>query len=344
MTGCQRRMATFPFFQFSIFLPLLAKLLSMIFIRLPRTDPFFNLAAEEYILRNSREDVLMLWQNEPSVVVGKHQNVVAEVNMDFVRENNIPVIRRISGGGTVYHDLGNINITQITTSGKQENLIDFRKFSQPVMDFLKQFGLKAAFEGKNNLVVNGKKFSGNSAHVFKNKVMHHGTLLYSTDLERLEKVIHPGSSHIVDKSIKSIRATVGNIADFLEHPVEISVFKARLEQFLIGYYHINKILDLSGEEQKAIEKLVQEKYRKWEWNMGYSPKYAIAGERDTEYGKFQVDLHVREGKITDIALFFEGKKLEKIEQKLLGQKHDKVHLRKILADNRFSEVIINTLF
>ena len=316
----------------------------MIFIRRPQTDPFFNLAAEEYILRNSREDVLMLWQNEPAVVVGKHQNALAEVNMDFVRENNIPVIRRISGGGTVYHDLGNINMTCISTSGKQGTLIDFRKFTQPVIDFLKQFGLEASFEGKNNLVVNSKKFSGNSAHVFKNKVMHHGTFLYSTDLDRLEKVIHPGSGYIVDKSIKSVRATVGNMAGFLKHPVTINVFKSQLEQFLIDYHHINKILDLSGEEQKAIEKLTQEKYHRWEWNIGYSPKYSVEGERDTEYGKFHVSLEVKEGKITDIVLLFEGKKLEKIEQKLLGQKHDKVHLQKILADNHFSEVIINTLF
>ncbi len=316
----------------------------MIFIRRPQTNPYFNLAAEEFLLRNSREDVLMLWQSEPSVVVGKHQNVMAEVNMDFVRENNIPVIRRISGGGMVYHDLGNINLTQISASRKTDQLIDFRKFTQPVIDFLKQFHLEALFEGKNNLTVNGKKFSGNSAHVFKNRVMHHGTFLYDTDLSRLEKVIHPGNNHITDKSIKSIRATVGNISEYLESPISTEAFMQRLELFLKDYYHISTTVDLSPEEQQAIEKLMEEKYTRWEWNVGYSPKYVIRGERDTEYGKFHVALKVREGKIADIQLLFEGKQLEKTEQKLLGQKHDKIHLQKILAGNRFSEVIINTLF
>ncbi len=316
----------------------------MIFIRRPQTDPFFNLAAEEYFLKNSREDVLMVWQNKPSVVVGKHQNVLAEVNMDFVSENNLPVIRRISGGGTVYHDMGNINLTRISTSRKTDRLVDFREFTRPVVDFLKQFGLEVAFEGKNNLTVNGKKFSGNSAHVFKNSVMHHGTFLYQSDLNRLEKVIHPGNSHIVDKSIKSVRATVGNIAGFMEKPVTTEVFRRHLEQFLVDYYHIHTVAEVTPEEKLAIEKLVQEKYSRWEWNRGYSPKYIVEGDRNTEYGKFHVSLKVKEGKITDIALFFEGKKLEKTEQKILGQRHDKVHLRKVLANNHFSEVIINTLF
>ncbi len=316
----------------------------MIFVRRPQINPYFNLAAEEYFLKNSHEDVLMLWRSEPSVVVGKHQNVMSEVNMDFVRENNIPVVRRISGGGTVYHDLGNINLTQISASRKMDQLIDFRKFTQPVIDFLKQFHLDALFEGKNNLSVNGKKFSGNSAHVFKNRVMHHGTFLYNTDLDRLEKVIHPGNGHITDKSIKSIRATVENISDYLKNPTTTEVFMQRLALFLKDYYHISTTVDITPREQRSVEKLVEEKYTQWEWNVGYSPKYSIRQERDTEYGKFNVTLEVKEGKIADIQLVFEGRPLEKTEQKLLGQKHDKTHLQKILADNNFSAIIINTLF
>ncbi len=316
----------------------------MIFVRRPQTNPFFNIAAEEFFLKNNSEDVLMLWQNEPSVVVGKHQNVMAEVNMDFVRENNIPVIRRISGGGTVYHDMGNINLTQISASRKIDQLIDFRKFTQPVIDFLRQFGLEAYFAGKNNLLVNGKKFSGNSAHVLKNRVMHHGTFLYNTDLDKLENVIHPGNNHITDKSIKSIRATVGNIAGYIENPVTTVAFMRQLELFLRDYYHISTTADITPAEQQAIEKLVEEKYTRWEWNIGYSPKYSIRHEQDTEYGKFLATLEVKEGKIVGIQLVLGEKLLEKTEQKLLGQKHDKIQLRKILADNHFSEIIINTLF
>ncbi len=316
----------------------------MIFVRRPQTNPYFNLAAEEYFLKNSSEDVLMLWQSEPSVVVGKHQNMMAEVNMDFVRQNNIPVIRRLSGGGTVYHDLGNINLTLIQIMEKQENLVDFGKFTQPVIEFLKQFHLDAVFEGKNNLTVKGKKFSGNSAHVFKNRVMHHGTFLYQTDLDKLEKVIHRGSSHITDKSIKSIRATVENISCYLENPVTIEIFVQQLALFLKDYYHIGTTVDLKPEEQQAIKKLAEEKYSRWTWNVAYSPKYSVRQEQDTEFGKFQVTLFVKEGKIADIQLILEGIPLEKTARKLLGQKHEKPHLQKILAGNRFSEIIINTLF
>ena len=156
--------------------------------------------------------------------------------------------------------------------------------------------------------------------------------------------VHPGNGHIFDKSIKSIRTTVGNISGYLENPLTTETFMRRLELFLKDYYHISTTVDLTPEEHLAIEKLVEEKYSRWAWNMGYSPKYDIRGERDTEYGKFHVALEVKDGKIADIQLVFEGKKLEKIEQKLLGQRHDKVYLRRILTDNHFSEVIINTLF
>ncbi len=316
----------------------------MIFIRRPQTDPYFNLAAEEYFLKNSRQDVLMLWRSEPSVVVGKHQNVMAEVNMDFVHENDIPVIRRISGGGTVYHDLGNINLTHISVSRKTDRLVDFHEFTKPVVDFLKQFHLEVQFEGKNNLTLHGKKFSGNAAHVFKNRVVHHGTFLYKTDLDRLENVVHPGNSHITDKSIKSVRASVGNISDCMENPMTTEKFMQQWELFLKDFYHIGTTVDMTAGERRPIEKLVREKYSQWEWNRGYSPKYRIDQERNTEYGKFQVALEVKEGKIDFIKLVFEGKQLLKIEQKLLGRKHDKPDLRKALAENRFSEVIINTLF
>jgi len=316
----------------------------MIFIRRPQTNPYFNLAAEEFLLKSSNEDVLMLWQNEPSVVVGKHQNVMAEVNMDFVHENNIPVIRRISGGGTVYHDMGNINLTLIQTMGKQENLIDFRKFTQPVIDFLRQFGLEAYFAGKNNLLVNGKKFSGNSAHVFKNRVMHHGTFLYHTDLDKLEKVILRGNSHITDKAIKSIRATVGNISDYLENSLTTEAFIQQFALFLKDYYHISTTVDLKPEEQQSIEKLVEEKYSRWAWNVAYSPKYSVRKQQETEFGKLLATLDVKESKIIDIQLILDGVPLEKTAQKLLGQKHEKTHLQKILAGNRYSEIIINTLF
>ncbi len=316
----------------------------MIFIRRPQTDPWFNVAAEEYLLRNRTEDLLMLWQDNPAVIVGKHQNVMAEVDLDFVHRHNIPVIRRLSGGGTVYHDRGNINLSVITTVKKGEDLIDFRKFTRPVIQFLKRFGLTAHFEGKNNLTINGKKFSGNSAHVFKNRVLHHGTLLYQTDLNRLEKIIRPASHHIADKAVKSVRATVGNISEHLEKPMPLTGFMEELKQFLKDDYRVSEETELTKAEQQAIGKLAAEKYKSWDWNTGYSPKYTLRQQCQTGYGTFDVALEVSDGRIAAIHLVFEGKKLEKIEQQLLGQKHDKNELRNVLTNNRFSETIIQTLF
>jgi lipoate-protein ligase A len=316
----------------------------MIFIRRPQIDPFFNVAAEEFLLKNRADDLLMLWQNTPSVVVGKHQNVVAEVNLDFVRKNRIPVIRRISGGGTVYHDTGNINLSVITTVKKGNSPVDFRKFTRPVLAFVQQFGLEASFEGKNNLVINGKKFSGNSAHVFKNRVLHHGTLLYQTDLRRLEQIMHPDNGAITDKSVKSIRATVENLSEHLKNPPPLSVFFHQLKNHLKNHYAVTEETELTPEEQKAIEKLATEKYKSWQWNMGYSPKYTLRQQRRTPYGIFDVMLTVEEGHIAQLSLIYEGKRLEKIEQKLHGLKHDKEELERALSDNAFSQTIIQTIF
>ncbi len=316
----------------------------MIFLIRPQTDPWFNLAAEEFLLKNRSEDLLMVWQNKSSVVVGKHQNVMAEVALDFVRKHNIPVIRRLSGGGTVFHDRGNLNLTVISTVNKGENLIDFRKFSQPVLEFLQQLGLQAVFEGKNNLTLNGKKFSGNSAHVFKNRVLHHGTLLYQTDLDLLEKIIRQDSRHLTDRAVKSIRATVGNISDVMHPPLPMNRFLHQFVAFLKNYYAIETVSELTRQEQEAIRQLAENKYKTWEWNFGYSPPYSIQQQCKTEYGIFNVSMQVSEGRIVSIELYFEGKKLEKVEQKLLHQKHDKATLSRLLAGNRFSETIIQTLF
>jgi lipoate-protein ligase A len=316
----------------------------MIIVRRPQTDPFFNIAAEEFLLKNRQEDLLMLWQSTPSVVVGKHQNVVAEVNLDYVAQHHIPVIRRLSGGGTVFHDLGNINLSVITTVEKGENLIDFRKFTKPVIDFLQQFGLTAVFQGKNNLTIHGKKFSGNSAHIQKNRVLHHGTMLYKTDLKKLDKIIRYQNNHISDKAVKSVRATVENISAHLPNPPATEVFMQKLASFLKKYYAITNESDLTPAEQQAIARLAKEKYKSRQWNCGYSPKYTVIQKKNTAYGRLEVMLEVEEGIIRQLELLFEGKRLEKIEKKLTGEPHDKQHLQQVLADNRFSEIIINTLF
>ena len=270
----------------------------MIFINRTRTNPLFNIAAEEYVLRHFDEDVLMLWQSTPAVIVGKHQNMVAEVNLNYTRQNRIPVIRRVSGGGTVYHDLGNLNYTLIKTEPNRERLIDFKRFSTPVMEFLRTLKVQPDFEGKNNLVIKEKKFSGNSAHVLKNRVMHHGTLLFNTNLENLEKVIRPPKANIADKAIKSVRATVTNISAELSSSITFGDFRQGLTTFLLDYYQINNIHNFSKQDIAKINKLVEEKYNTPQWNYGYSPYY----EFENSVAEFRLFMKVKKGLIEAIEL------------------------------------------
>ncbi len=277
----------------------------MILITRSQTNPHFNIAAEEYALKHFTDDVVMLWQSTPSVIVGKHQNMVAEVNLNYTRENNIPVIRRISGGGTVYHDPGNLNYTLIKTEANSERLIDFKKFSTPVMEFMKTLNITTGFEGKNNLVLHGKKFSGNSAHVFKNRVMHHGTLLFNTKLDDLEKVIRPSKAKIEDRAIKSVRATVTNISPEIKPAITFNEFREKLTSFLIDYYHIHNIYQFSEKDISEINKLVTEKYATVQWNYGYSPAYLF----ENRSGDLHLIIKVKKGIIEEIELTGAGQNM-----------------------------------
>ncbi len=285
----------------------------MIFIHRTETNPLFNIAAEEYVLKHIDEDVLMLWQSEPSVVVGKHQNLMAEVNLAYTRAKQIPVIRRISGGGTVYHDLGNLNYTFIRKEENRERLINFKAFSMPVIEFLKTLGIESDFEGKNNLVVHGKKFSGNAAHVFKNRVMHHGTLLFNTNLDELEKVIRPAQAYITDKSVKSVRAAVANLKESLKNSMSMEGFREQFTGFLLNFYNVNKTYSFSGEDKKVINTLIDNKYNTNNWNYGYSPAY----EFENRGSNATLFIAVKKGIIEQISI--EGLPLK--TEMLLGKKH-----------------------
>ncbi|MEJ2594948.1 MAG: lipoate--protein ligase family protein [bacterium] len=300
----------------------------MIFIRRPETDPWFNIAAEEYLLKHRTEDIAMLWQCDPAVIIGKHQNAMAEANLNWTGKRNIPVIRRITGGGTVYHDSGNINYTVIRTVEQREKMIDFRQFTRPVIDFLSELGIISTFEGKNNLVIEGKKISGNSAHVHKNRVIHHGTILFDSNLEILNESIRPTNLHIEDKSVQSIRATVTNIRPFLVEDMNTKEFKSLLEKYLINHHNINSIDSLTFEANKAISRLAEEKYRGTEWTFGYSPVYSVYLPIKTEGGQNELKVKVVRGIINEITLDFEGESDRQIMtalQKLKGRPHHGLH-------------------
>jgi lipoate---protein ligase len=246
----------------------------MLFVRNSSLDPWFNIAAEEYLLKHFDKEIIMLWRSRPSIIVGKHQNTLAEINLEYVRKNDIPVVRRLSGGGTVFHDPGNINFTFIKKADK-ENLVNFRSHTQPVIDFLQSLGVDARFEGKNDLRINGLKISGNAEHIHKEKMLHHGTLLFDSDLEKLNEVIKAKEQNFESKAVKSVRSRVANISRFLQTPISARDFMEKLEMFFFQQYPTLERYDFNTDDIRAINRLKEDKYVKWEWNFGWSPAYVF---------------------------------------------------------------------
>lgn len=290
----------------------------MLIVDRPQTDPYFNLAAEEYLLRNLEEDCFMLWVNEPSVVIGKHQNAFAEIDATFIEQENIPVIRRISGGGTVFHDPGNLNFSFIR-HGDREGLVDFRRFTQPIIDFLNSLGIAAHFAGKNDIRVGDLKVSGNAEHVFRNKVLHHGTLLFDSKLGSLNSAIRGKEKLYQDKAVKSVRSTVANISGFLESAKSMESFKSELLMFVEGKLHPCKRRSLDSFEINAIEELVSTRYKTWDWNFGYSPNFVFSKSITLLGQSSDVNLEVRQGKIHSFEVA-QNQKLSEAGKHLLGTK------------------------
>jgi lipoate-protein ligase A len=286
------------------------------------TDPYFNLAAEEYFLKNFQEDFFMLWRSLPSVVVGKHQNALAEINHEFVRENQIPVARRLSGGGTVFHDPGNLNFTFIRNV-KDISEVNFKVFTVPVVAALKKMGVDAYTTGRNDLLIDGKKISGNAEHVHKNRVLHHGTLLFDSHLEALKGALKVDLSKFEDKAVQSNRSEVTNIADYLPNPISVEEFTDFLFSEMSQNYPEFLVYEPTSEDIEAIRKLAVEKYQTWDWIFGYSPRYRFSNTIETTNGAISVNLLVEKGRITEAA--FSGEISEEISQKmaevLIGCRH-----------------------
>ena len=287
------------------------------------TDPYFNLAAEEYFLKNFPEDFFMLWRSLPSVVVGKHQNALAEINHQFVRENQIPVARRLSGGGTVFHDPGNVNFTFIRNVGKISE-VNFKVFTVPVVDALKKLGVEAYSSGRNDLLIDGKKISGNAEHVHRNRVLHHGTLLFNSHLDALKGTLKVDLSKFQDKAVQSNRSEVTNIANYLTNPISVEEFTDFLFAEISQNYPEFQVYEPNSEDLIAIEKLAIEKYQTWDWIFGYSPRYRFTNKLKIENGEILISFLVEKGFLVEVE--FRGDirvDLSKmIREKLVGCQHD----------------------
>ncbi len=322
----------------------------MLCIQNNSTDPYFNLAAEEFVLKNFKEDCFMLWRNRPSIIVGKHQNTLAEINIDYVRKEKIDVVRRLSGGGTVFHDLGNLNFTFIQNAKDEKNLVDFKKYTMPIVEVLQQMGVDAKFEGRNDIMVSGKKISGNAEHVFKNRVLHHGTLLFLSNLSDLSKALKVNPLKYQDKGVKSVRSRVTNIGEHLLQKITVDEFKNTILNYIINTNENAELYDYSKEDIIGINKLVEDKYSTWEWNFAYSPKYYFEKSAQTKKGSVEVQINVVKGIIESVKIsgdFLREIDKQEIEDKLAGTRHqpDTIYktLQEVLSDEKYNNDFLDDL-
>jgi lipoate-protein ligase A len=306
----------------------------MLFIDSHITNPYFNLAMEEYLLKSFNKDIFILWRNEPAIIVGKNQNTISEVNVEYVKENSIPVVRRLTGGGAVFHDLGNINFTFISANDNK-SFNNFRKFTQPIIDVLRSLEVEAEFSGRNDLVIQGRKFSGNAQCNYKDKVMHHGTLLFSSAIKDLSAALKVKPSKFEGKAVKSVASRVTNISEHLKSTLSIIQFKEMVMDHVAKEKESGVVYKFSEEDIKNINKLVEEKYSTWQWNFGNSPKYSFTNEFKYNGGNVEVRLNVDKGLIKDIKIYgdFFGKcDVSEIENALIGVRHCEIGIRKVLRN------------
>ncbi|MFD3155777.1 lipoate--protein ligase [Haloimpatiens sp. FM7330] len=296
-------------------------------------DPYHNLALEEYIFKGigQREDFIILWQNQPTVLVGVHQNTIEEINLEYVKKNNINIVRRSTGGGTVYQDLGNLNFSFIT-SYDENNLIDFKRYTIPVIKALDKLGINTKLSGRNDLTIDNKKFSGNAQSLCKGRILHHGTLLFNSDLEVLSKVLKVEKDKIQSKGIKSVKSRVTNISDYLHKDIDINKFKEFLLENLFEEEDLQEYC-LTEKDIKSIKDLKENKYMTWEWNYGKSPKFNLKNSKRFTNGKVEILLNVNKGVIKNCKIYGDFLALTNVntlEQKIIGLKYQEEELIKLL--------------
>ncbi len=296
------------------------------------TEPAWNLAAEEYLLKTVCEDCFMLWRNRSAVIVGRNQNANAEIDSGFVEALQIPLLRRLSGGGAVYHDLGNVNFTRIDATGGHRHL-DFQHYTRPILDFLNQLGVPAVFTGRSDLSLDGYKISGNAQYKYRGKVLHHGTLLFAADLDRLARALRVQSWRYRDKAVQSLRQQVTNIGPYFDHPPAAREFMTQLLDFVRKRGNGRQVV-FSPADRQAIEALADAKYRRWEWNFGHSPAYRFTKSAPTAAGMLAVDLQVEKGRIRSIRIDGDqavADMARSLAGQLIGCRHCRQDLVQVLA-------------
>ncbi len=270
--------------------------MTTICLQLKGTDPWFNLATEEYLLKHCAADVFMLWQSQNTIVVGKHQNALAEINHRYVREKGIRVARRLSGGGTVFHDEGNLNFTFIKNVERVDQ-INYHRFTGLMIGILQKLGLQPWENQHNAIFLEQRKISGSADHVHRNRVIHHGTLLFDSHIEHLEKALETDLSRFEHKAIQSNRSEVTNIKDHLHGDMTFEQFRDFIFEQVSMTFQDRQFTELSAEDVRSIESLKEKKYAQWDWIYGYSPKYRFRNVVQASGKRIAFVLSVEKGKI-----------------------------------------------
>lgn len=300
------------------------------------TDPFFNLAAEEILLAEGQGDIFMIWRNEKSVIVGKNQNTYGEIDRDFCEKNSVKVVRRLTGGGAVFHDLGNVNFSFFTDCNTDSEM-DFLPYISEVTKALSSFGIDAYKNGRNDIEADGYKISGNAQCRYNCKdgrvrLLHHGTLLFSADISTLSGALRPKAEKMESKGIKSVRARVKNINDMEGYcgPADAKGFA----EALCGIMADGEVGSLTDRETELIKDLSSNKYSRWEWNYGESPRFSSTVLRRFPFGTVEISYTAKKGIVEEIRIqgdFFAEGDIEDLETCLVGTTLEKEDLEKAFA-------------
>ena len=305
----------------------------MRYLKNPSTNPYYNMAFDEYCLESLPidEPVFFLWQNKPAVIVGYNQEVNTEVNLDYLKEKDIDLVRRVTGGGAVYHDLENLNYTIV---GRSEDLErDYPEYAALMMKALQALGVPATLSGRNDILVDGKKVSGFAKRVCKNRLMVHGTLMYNVDVDVLTHVLNPSTTKLQSKGIASVRSRVTNLCNYLPELSDIQAFKNRLEEILSNNYS-DAEYKLSEADLANIQQLTDEKFATWEWNYGRSPKATLVHSARLACGTVEIHLTLAENRIASCRFggdFLGNLPTSDVEKALTGIPYEINEIRKCLS-------------
>ncbi|WP_214709918.1 MULTISPECIES: lipoate--protein ligase [unclassified Exiguobacterium] len=298
-------------------------------------DPKLNLAVEEYILKHlnvEHEDYFLFYINGPSIIIGKNQNTSEEVNLKYIEENGIDVVRRLSGGGAVYHDEGNLNFSFITKDdGNSFN--NYKKFTQPIVDALKQLGVEAELTGRNDIQVGERKISGNAQFTTRGRMFSHGTLMFNSNIEEVVNSLNVSEEKMRSKGIKSVRSRVANITEFLEEEMAMEDFVEALLHSIYDGQEPERYV-LRDEDWEIVQDISKERYANWDWNFGKSPKFDVESKRRFPIGTIDVRLNVNKGTITEAKIygdFFGVGDIQDVEQVLVGTRFERGAIREQLS-------------